>query len=195
MYLNRFEVPFSCKAYNINIDNKYISDLSRVGLEINLNPYGGLTPESKIDKSDYYIGPDLDRPFDRFNKLKVYGYANRILEYLDSKYMPIRQPTSVYNINDTYRKGPPQITKIFKPLIDITKIFEDYGWIQKLPEQDFFQKSDNLKSNWFTFYKPIKINIGSTYREVLSTVYENTNNGIWSLPDRIWDGEKFKWQE
>ncbi len=191
-YLNRFEIPFSCNSFNVSIDNQHISDLARVGLEIHLNPYGGLTSNSKIGKSDYYIGPDMDQPFGYNHKLKVYGYATRMFEYLDLKYPPVKQATSVYDIFDTFGKSAPQITKIFKPLIDITKIFEDYGWIQKSPEQQFFEKSDNLKSNWFVFYKPHKINIGSTYKEILSSVYDNNNSGIWNLPDRVWDGEKFK---
>lgn len=187
VHLNSHHIPLSCHSFNVSVDNDSISDLARVGLEVHLNSYGALTSIKNPDYSDYYVAPD---PLIK-NKLRVYGCAGRNLDYVNATYKPVKQILDVYDIRETYGKMPPKLIRIYKPLLDITQIFEDYGFISKQPDKDWLLTSDNIKSNWFIFFKPSKINIGYTYKELLSTVYANNGESVWIAEDRKWDGKKF----
>jgi murein DD-endopeptidase MepM/ murein hydrolase activator NlpD len=189
--LNNFDISFTCDALNISLDNNYISHLAKVGLEVHLNPNAALTIDSNYVDDDFYIAPDLNNPIGSNYKLKVYGYVRRKLDYLNNKYKITTEPTDVYDVRESYLKGALRLKRIFKPLIDVTQIFEDYGFIHNTPDIKFFTKSDNLKSNWFIFYKPSKINIGYTYKELLSTVYYDNGESIWNESLIKWDGYKF----
>lgn len=185
--LNSYDIPLSCNSQNISIDSENISDLARVGLEISLNRNAALTKVKNPDFSDYYVAP---HPVIQ-NKLKLYATVYRPITFLNIKYKPFRKPLYVYDIRETYGIKPPSLVRIFKNLLDISQIFEDYGFINTPPHKDFFSYSDNIKSNWFSFYNPLKINIGYTYKELLSTVYDNNGESIWLSQNRSWDGERF----
>lgn len=185
--LNGYNSPLSCKSFNVSIDNQYISDLARVGLEIMLNPHSAMTETKNPEYSDYYVGPD---PINK-NKLKVYALAYRDLSFSKTEYAPQKRIIEIFDVRQTYGKYPPKTIKVFKNVFDLTQLFEDRGFIQRQPEPDFFKKSDINKSNWFIFYKPSKINIGYTYKELLSTVYDNNGESIWYATEKKWDGNKF----
>ena len=189
-YINNYDIPFTCEKLDLSLDNKKISHLSRVGLEIRLNQYSGLVTNGDYEYNDYYIGPDYSKPNGNFYKLKVYGNVRRNMPFFD-KYPSFTREIDIYDISSTYLKSAPKIKKIFKPLIDISKIFEDYGFLQEEANSEFFYNSDNLKSNWFIFYKPSKIKVGYSYKELLATVYEDNNETIWKEANLFWNGKKF----
>ncbi len=191
--LNLYGIPLSCIAFDISADNQKISHLAKVGLEIHLNENAGLRIGSNLKFDDYYVGPDYMHPIADGHKLKVYGYITKKPYTEHNIYKPINNVIDVYDIRETYRVNKPQIKKIFKPLLDITKIFEDHGFRQPPPESEFILKSDISKSNWNVFYNPNKIKIGNTYKEILSTVYDNKGEYVWLEEDLIWDGDRFIW--
>lgn len=189
--LNRFNIPFSCLPQDIRLENKEISMLSRVGLEFILNKNSGLNPNSDFFNDDYFIGPDYNNPLPFGYKLNIYAAARKNEGFIVETNPPENMVVDVYDIRQTYLKSSPKITKINKNLINLTFLFENYGFFQRTPEQKFFLYSDFEKSNWFFISKPSKINLGYTYKELLSTIYYNRNESIWSNPNSIWDGEKF----
>lgn len=189
--LNSYGIPLSCDFINISIDNDNISDIARLGLEINLNSFSALTTKSDLWNDDYFVGPDFNKPHGVGYKLKVYAQCRNSNPDKNTRYTQLQHPVDVYDIRSTYSIYPPKIKKLFKPLIDLTQIFGDHGFKQHQPNKQFFYKSDNLESNWFAFYKPFKINIGDTYLQHLSKVYDNNNESIWQNKELKWDGEKF----
>ncbi len=189
--LNDYNIPFTCIGQDIDLLNKNISLLAKVGLEIRLNPWSGLSLYSNLEADDYFIGPDYSHPLGNGYKLIVYGNVKRNLRYFNKKYVPEKKIIEVYDAKRLNTNSAPSIKKIFKSVINVTKIFEDHGFISVLPKQEFFLYSDLSKSNWNIFQKSSKIIKGYSYKELLSTVYENNNESIWSLPDVKWDGNKF----
>lgn len=187
--LNFYEIPLSCMPYDINIKNNNLSYFGKVGLEVALNLFATLTQESSINRDDYFVGPDYSKPLGNGYKLKIYGNVRRKFQH--EKYRYEEKIIDIYDIKETYLINKPNIKKIFKPVIDITKIFEDHGFIQKSPMLDFFEKSDNNKSNWNIFYKPSKFIIGYTYRELLDTVYDLKKFPYLEIPNMKWDGHRF----
>jgi hypothetical protein len=183
--LNNYNIPLTCQVININLDlNNKISLLARVGLEIQLNQNAGFV-DPKSD--DYIIGPDLSKPIGNGYALKVYGRVRRNLLNLDIDYRP---ENSIINIYDTSGLTP-RISQIRENVLDITKIMSDFGFAAVLPRQEFFVNNTKEKSNWFIFQKPSLIKKGYSYKELLSTVYDNNNEPIWQLADMYWDGARF----
>jgi len=190
--LNEYGIPLSCDYIDIKLNNTHISDMARLGLEINLNIDSGMTRKSDLYNDDYFIAPDFNKPYGNGYQLRVYGQCRKSNPDTKATYKQINKPIDVYDIRETYLKDMPRLKKIFKPLIDITKIFEDHGFIQPHPNKQFIYRSDNTNSNWFVFYKPHKIKIGDTYIEHLSKVFKNNNEPIWLNKNLKWDGGKFQ---
>lgn len=189
--LNENGVPFSCDFIDIKLKNDNISHMAKLGLEINLNLHSGMTKKSDLYNDDYFIGPDFNKPYGNGYRLKVYGQCRKSNPNKESIYKQMLGPVHVYDIRQTYGFGEPKLKKIFKPLIDITKIFEDHGFKQPPPAREFIYRSNNIFSNWFVFYKPNKINVGDTYIEHLSKIYNKKNEPIWQNKHLKWDGEAF----
>lgn len=189
--LNQYNIALTCENQDIKINNNKISLLAKVGLEVRLNPYAGLSSENNLDIDDYFVGPDYSRPVGNGYKLIVYGNVRRNIKYFDEQYVPKQQIIDVYDPRNLNSNGPPSIKKIFKSVINITKIFEDRGFVAVLPRQEFFLYSDLEKSNWNIFQKASKIIVGYSYKELLSTVYYDNGEPIWKTSDLKWDGNKF----
>jgi len=179
-------------AQDIGLRNKNISKLGMVGLEIKLNPYAGLTSALNENTDNYYVGPDTSYQTNNLPKLKIYGNVRKKIIKEHEKYKIINKPIEIYDLKDTFKQTKPKIVKIFRPVIDISKIFENYGFFTKEPEREFYNFSDNSKSNWNIFYKPLKISIGDTYKKTLLTVYSETTDAIWRFSDLKWDGQDFR---
>jgi len=192
--INKLESVLSCEYINIDINNKNISDLARVGLEINLNSKSGLHKDSSFLNDDYFIGPDYNVPIGSGYKLKVYGLCSRIPRINIKKYKIINQPIQIYNIKDKIGKQKPDIVKIMRPVVDITNILEEHGFTQKLPDEEFFINSNYNKSHWNVFYNIKNLKIGYTYNYLLSSIYDNNNEEVWLSGNKIWSGDKFTWQ-
>jgi murein DD-endopeptidase MepM/ murein hydrolase activator NlpD len=189
--LNQYNIALTCQDQDIKLLNDKISLLAKVGLEVRLNPYSALAQESNLDTDDYFIGPDYKRPVGNGYKLIVYGNVRKNINFFDEKYVPEKKIVEVYDPKQLRSNGSPVIKKIFKSVINITKLFEDRGFVDVLPNQEFFLYSNIEKSNWNIFQKPSKIIVGYSYKELLSTVYYNNGEAIWKLPDLTWDGSKF----
>ncbi len=189
--LNKYNIPLTCNSIDVKLNNTAISYLARVGLEISLNKDSALSKESDLEIDDYYVSPDYNYPIGNGYKLIVYGNVKRNIKYFDEIYIPKKQVLDVYDGRALNTNGPPKIKKIFKNVLNITKIFEDFGYISVLPKQEFFLYSDVEKSNWNIFQKPSKVTIGYSYKELLSSVYYDRGESIWKEPDVKWDGRKF----
>ena len=186
--LNKYNIPLCCEKIDVNIKNN-ISLMAKLGLEIKLNPYSAMMGNNNILFDDYFVGPDYLQPIGNGYKLKVYGNVKRNIKYFDERYSVQRETIEVYT--GKFIENIPEIKKILVNYIDLTKIFQDYGFIHADPQQSFFNNSELLSSKWFIFYKPSKFNVGYTYKEALSTIYRNNREHIWNLPDIKWDGERF----
>lgn len=189
--LNQYNIALTCQDQDIKLLNDKISLLAKVGLEIRLNPYSALSTSSNLDTDDYFVGPDYRFPLGNGYRLVVYGNVRKNIKFFDEKYIPEKKVIEVYDPKQLRANSAPAIKKIFKSVINITKLFEDRGFVGVLPSQDFFLYSDLQKSNWNIFQKPTKIIVGYSYKELLSTVYYNNGEAIWKLPDLTWDGSKF----
>lgn len=189
--VNSYGIPFSCIFLDIKLKNEYISDMARLGLEMHLNHESGMTKKSDLHNDDYFVGPDFNKPYGNGYRLKVYAQCRKSNPDKTVKYKQILEPIHVYDIRQTYGHHQPKLKKIFKPVLDLTNIFEDHGFKQPPPDKEFIWRSNNLNSNWYIFYKPNKINIGDTYTEHLSKLYKNNNEPIWLNKNLKWDGEKF----
>jgi len=188
--LDTYDARMTMNFIDVSLSNN-TSKFAQVGLEVQLNNNAGLNLESNYDLDDYLIGPDYSVQYGVGYKLKVYATTKRNINVFESKYIFQPSIVDIYDIKSTYLKKQPKIIKVFKRLIDLSKIFEDFGFIQVPPSQDFFIKSDFKKSNWFRFYKPNKLQVGTSYKQMLSTVYKKNNNPIWNSQDMFWDGSKF----
>ena len=91
-----------------------MSQIAKLGLEINLNTDSGLNTKSNLNSDDYYIGPDYSRPYGNGYMLKVYAAVKRKQYDRNLKYKQIDHPIDVYDIKETYGFYPPKIKKIFK---------------------------------------------------------------------------------
>lgn len=188
--LNQYNIPLTCNSYDIKLDNDYVTLLGKVGLEIRLNKFSALTAENDLEIDDYFVGPDYNKPLGNGYSLIVYGNVKRNIKYFDEVYTPEKQIIDVYDVKNT-EKGKLKTKKILKNVINMTKMFQNFGFISIPPSQDFFIYGDSDKSNWNVFQKPAKIIVGYSYKELLSTVYYNRGEPIWRLPDLKWDGNKF----
>lgn len=187
-HLNIFGVPLSCHIVIPNLNYSNISDFARVGLEVKLFSEISLQKNSSYENDDYFIGP---QNLNYTKRLNVYGLTRKDSDMEEVKYFPKKDIYNIYEIKHTYGTNKPRIKRIYKSLLNITKIFYDYGFSQPEPEEDFFEKSIPEKSNWNIFIKNINLKIGTPYKQLLETVYERNNNKIWLEPDKYWDGEKF----
>lgn len=189
--LNRYNIPMSCDVIDIKLNSTTISLLAKVGLEIRLNVNSALTPNNDLDIDDYFVGPDYSQPLGNGYKLIVYGNVKKDSRLYGIKNIQEKQIIDVYDGRVLMNNGAPKIKKILKNVINITKLFEDAGFIPVLPKQEFFLFSDISKSNWNIFQKPSKIVKGYSYKELLSTVYYDNGEPVWKQPNLIWDGNKF----
>lgn len=189
--LNQYNIALTCEDQDIKIINDKLSLLGKAGLEIRLNSKAALFSENNLDIDDYFVGPDYNHPIGNGYKLIVYGNVRRNIKYFDETYVPEKKVIEVYDPKSLSPNGPPKLKKIFKSVINITKIFEDQGFKSINPSQEFFLYSNLEKSNWNIFQKPAKITVGYSYKELLSTVYYNNGEPAWQLPDIKWDGNKF----
>jgi murein DD-endopeptidase MepM/ murein hydrolase activator NlpD len=189
--LNAFQIPLSVLPNDVRLDNKELSLLGRLGLEIVLNKWLGLADDSNLNTDDYLIGPDYNRKLATGYALKIYGRCKQIVSVPTGKYQPIYEPISVYNIKNTINVAPPEVVKINTPVLDITQIFEEHGFSQALPRGTFFRYSIVDDANWNIFVKPSKITKGYTYREALETVYYVDNSSIWNNKPLVWNGDRF----
>lgn len=192
--LNAYGIPFTCIASNYTLQAKNVSDLSRIGLEIQLNPSAGLYDGSAVNRDDYYVGPDHSKPLGKYFKFKIYGNVRRKTVTFP-KYTPIKKEIEIYDVTQTYLKNKPKIIKIFGEFIDISQIFFDLGFKQYNPSVKFFDNSNIIESKWNIFYKPLKINFGYSYKELLETVFYKNNEEIWKEKEKYWDGERFVWRQ
>jgi hypothetical protein len=189
--LNRFNIAMTCNSEDIDILINKITFFSKLGLEINLNKNAALSNINNLETDDYFIGPDYNFKIGNGYKLIIYGNVKRKINYSDIDYKPEKKIIDVYDGRFLNSNGPPKITKILKNVINITKIFEDYGFKQVLPKQEFFLHSDLDSSNWFKFQNVQKIKKGDNYKDLLNIIYKNNGEGIWKDKEYIWDGEKF----
>ena len=189
--LNKYNIPLTCESYNVSLTNNFISHLAKVGLEIKLNFNSALTPNSDLEIDDYFIGPDYSFPIGNGYKLIVYGNIKRMVPAAPEDYVESKKIIDVYDARNLNPNGAPKIKKIFKNVLNITKLFERNNFLTVLPKQDLFLYSDLKSSNWNIFQKQPKIVKGYTYKELLETVYYNNNEPIWKQQDLIWDGNKF----
>jgi hypothetical protein len=189
--LNTYGIPLLCDFIDTRLDNKKISSLGRVGLQINLNPYAALTVDSNIETDDYFIGPDYTRRVPGGYGLKIYGNCKKVIDLNEIKYKPTKQVIDIYSIKNTYKLDKPEIIKIDRHVIDITQILKDFGFVASDPRLFFFKNSDPLLANWHIFTKPIKIVKGYSYKELLLTVYDRDKSSVWNEPDKFWDGKRF----
>lgn len=188
--LNYYGIPFSCENTNVSISNRDISEFARVGLEIKLNINSALSPDSNFIDDDFYIAPNLETSLG----IRIYGQVRRRMPPVYGYISSFTKELDVYDIRETYLKTRPKLVKIYKSFIDVSDLFEQYGFLRVQPEKDFFVKSDNKKSNWNVFYTLPKINNGHSYRDLLSTVYDKDSSPIWYEKDKYWNGEKLIWE-
>lgn len=187
--LNNFNIPFSCDFLDINLNNENLSTFGRLGLEIRLNNNLAISnTQIIVNKNEFFVGPNYSKPVGNGYELNVYGVVNKTFNTTQLKYEFKSEVLDVYNIKNNFGK-PPKIEKILKNYLNITKIFEDYGFVHVLPRQDFFANSSPESSNWNIFYKPSKLIKGLSYKEALGSVYEIKNNT--SIANLIWDGKRF----
>jgi hypothetical protein len=189
--LNSYGVPLNCEYIDVRLENNDVSLLARVGLQVNLNFWSALSPDMNINTDDYFVGPDYSKRIGEHYGLKVYGKCNKISTDMDFMTDIIYEPTDIYNVKAVINTGEPSIVKTSLPLIDITRLFEQAGFIHALPKKSFFKFSDVGGSNWHIFQMPSKIVAGYTYRELLSTVYDLDNTSIWNSETKIWNGSRF----
>lgn len=114
--LNQYNIAFTCENQDISIINNNISLLAKVGLEIRLNPYAGLSEESNLDTDDYFIGPDYSKPIGNGYKLIVYANVRRAIKYFDELYVPEKKIIEAYDPKQLKSNGPPTIKKSLKAL-------------------------------------------------------------------------------
>jgi hypothetical protein len=169
--LNKYNVPLCCERIEVSLNNK-ISLMAKLGLEIKLNPYSAVI--NNFLDNDYFIGPDYNVPIGQKFGIKIYGNVKRSIAYFEEKYAVKKELIDVYEPNSN-------IKKIFLSYIDITQIFNDFGFIQTNASID----------NWFIFSKPNKLIDGLSYKEALYAVYENNGENIWNLPTIKWNGRSF----
>lgn len=190
---NNFLIPFSCNFVDINLRNKNINGLEKLGLLIRLNKNLALTNENiLINKNEFYVGPNYSKPFGNGYRLKIYGVTKKLFNNTEIPYEFKTEIVDVYSIKNSYLKEKPKIEKVFISYIDVTKVFEDFGFIQAEPMQEFFLNSNFESSNWNVFYKPSKIVKGISFKECLEAVYDLTNDPILNAKDLFWDGKRFK---
>jgi murein DD-endopeptidase MepM/ murein hydrolase activator NlpD len=189
--LNNYGISFTMINQNPSYENNNLTFMAKVGLEIKLNNNAALQKDINNNISDYLVGPDYSKPLGYGYKLKIYAPIKRDVVTFDRRYVPELKTFDIYDISDTYLTGKPRIIKITKKILDLTKIFEDYGFKQIQPKQDFFLKSDVDKSNWFYFFKPNKIIKGYTYKDLLETVYDTNKVKKPFSVELKWDGDKF----
>jgi murein DD-endopeptidase MepM/ murein hydrolase activator NlpD len=189
--LNDHGIALTCISQDLSLDNKNITLLSKVGLEFLLNKFAALTPQMNLDKDDYFIGPNYRHKIGNGYKLTIYAQARRTNPIFGETIQPKNLLVDIYDIRQTYKKAPPKIIKINKNLINLTELFESYGFVQKYPNSKFFLNSDYELSNWFYISKPNLIVKNYSYKELLATVYDNNNERIWYEPDIFWDGSNF----
>lgn len=189
--LNQYNIALTCEDQDIKLINDKLTLLGKVGLEVRLNPKAALFSENNLDIDDYFVGPDYNSPIGNGYKLIVYGNVRRNIKYFDEIYVPEKKVIEVYDPKALSPNGPPKLKKIFKSVINITKLFEDQGFKSINPSQEFFLYSNLEKSNWNIFQKPAKITVGYSYKELLSTVYYDNGESVWKTPDIKWDGNKF----
>jgi hypothetical protein len=189
--LNNFGISFTCEYIDAKIDNKNCTPFGRVGLEVRLNNKAGLQKNSNYKYDDYLIGPDYSNKIGNGYKLKVYGRCTAISDVIGGKYSPIFEQTDIYSVRETINTREPQIVKVQLPLLDISKIFNDFGFINVGARANFFKFSNTEACYWNVWYKPAKIKKGTSYREALETVYEAKDSSISNANNLIWDGEKF----
>jgi hypothetical protein len=189
--LNTYGIPFNCEYIDVRLENSDISLLARVGLQVNLNFWTALSPDMNINTDDYLVGPDYSRPVGEGWGLKVYGKCNKISTDMDFMTDVIYEPVDIYNVRATINTGEPTVTKTSSPLIDITRLFEEKGFVHALPKKSFFKFSDVTNSNWNIFQIPSKISSGYTYKELLLTVYDLDNSPIWNSDTKTWNGSRF----
>ncbi len=189
--LNFYNIPLSLIGSDINLKNKFLSKIEMLGLQIKLNPNCGLNDFLNEKMDDYFIGPDRSVMINGNYKIKIYGnIKNKILKEHD-KYKIYNKPIEVYDISTTKNITKPNIIKILRPVIDVTSIFQDHGFVSLRSDNEFYNKSIVEKSNWNVFFKPSKINIGDTYKQALEHVYFESNDSIWRFSNKKWDGEDF----
>jgi murein DD-endopeptidase MepM/ murein hydrolase activator NlpD len=184
--LNGYGIPFSCERIDTSLDSNR-SLMSKLGLEINLNQRMTLWPGLNPNAYDFYVGPDKNRP----GFCRIYGKCKRNIQLLNAKYTPQKGLTEIYNIANTYKVGPPLIEKTEALLLDVTKIFEDHGFLPVEQGINFIKFSQHDESNWYRFYKPSRLVKGSTLFEALETIYDRDNKQIWYNKNYIWDGKRF----
>lgn len=189
--LNQYNIPLTCEFIDSKLNSNNISLLAKVGLEINLNINSALTLDNNLETDDYFVGPNYSYPVGNGYKLIIYANVRRNLDYYNEAIKPKKEIIEVYDIKNKNLNGSLKTKKILKNIINLTELFENYGFIPVLPKQEFFLTGDILKSNWNIFQKPSKIVLGYSYKELLSTVYINNNEPIWRLPELKWDGNKF----
>jgi hypothetical protein len=189
--LNAYGVPLNCEYIDARLENKEASLLGRVGLQVNLNFWAALSPDMNINTDDYFVGPDYSKPIGDNYALKVYAKCNKVSTDIDFIADVIYESVDIYNIKQSINISEPVIIKTSVPLIDLTKLFEDRGFVHALPKKSFFKFSDTTSSNWNVFQTPSKIAVGYTYKELLKTVYDIDNNSIWTSQDKTWNGSRF----
>lgn len=185
--LNTHGIPFSCERIYPSLTDVNLTLFGKVGLEIRFNKHSTLQPGLNELAYDYYIGPDNSNK----EYSVVYGLVKKNAIDDSNKYIETPGLKEVYNIRGVYKTKPPNVEKINKPLLNITKIMKDYGFLPVPQGIDFKKYSKVEDSNWFIFYKPARIEVGTTYFDVLKTIYDRKEEQIWYDKNYIWDGKRF----
>lgn len=187
--LNNFNIPFSCDFLDVNFNNNNLSVFGKLGLEIRINKNLAVSnSQLLVNKNEFFVGPNYAKPLGNGYELNVYGIVNKTFNTTEIIYEFKNEVLDIYNIKNNFGKSP-KLEKTLKSYLNVTKIFEDFGFIHALPKQEFFMNSNPETSNWNVFYKPSKLVKGLSYREALSSLYDIKNNV--AIPNLFWDGKRF----
>ncbi len=190
--LNNFGVPLAMEYFDFNL-NADTSHMSKIGLEIHLNHFSSLNPKNNPKFfNDYYISPIKTRKiynngyfFDVYAKIRS---SPSTFEGITPEFKEIEY----YDISNTYKKEIPKIIVEKDYYINITKIFEKYGFFPVDPGYDFFKYSLWENSNWWIFQSYNGLEIGNTLEQSLEKVHIRDNNSIWhNTSNIVWNGKRF----
>lgn len=187
--LNNYGIPLTCDLVTPNLNNSDLSVFAQTGLEIRINFYSALNPSNILENNDFFVDNYSSL---RDDKLRIYGNCRKKYLFSIDTYQPVKKIYNVYGIVKEDKNFFLKKVKIYKTLLDITKIFEDFGFRHLPPDPNFFKENNVKKSNWNIFqYIPSTLIVGSTEKDLLKTVYYESDNNIWLGPEKYWDGEKF----
>jgi murein DD-endopeptidase MepM/ murein hydrolase activator NlpD len=187
--LNNYGVPLSCNFIDVKLSNNLISYFARVGLEIHLNDNCALSADKPLDKQQYILVPDASRPLGLGYEFNVYARISREVRDTAITFEPESGIFDAYS--PIANNKPPALQKVYGSYLNVTKLFNQYGFEFVKPNNQFFSLGIPSKSNWNIIRKKQCLDIGSTYEQLLLTVYDRTSDPIWNHSLVKWNGNGF----